>query len=149
MKNNIRNLCVLMLLIMPIVPSAHAQTPAREQLKRLLAAINSGDRPTLEHVPPPLDPDARTWDYGDMVWAMALLVIGMVLFLGFNLTTPSNPATTARPLASFLVIGGTLGGIAYYKWTRQRSKAFAAGLLIGVGVFILLLGLCFAVKGRL
>ena len=48
MKNNIRNLCVLMLLIMPIVPSAHAQTPAREQLKRLLAAVNSGDRPTLE-----------------------------------------------------------------------------------------------------
>ena len=48
MKNSIRSLCVLMLLIMPIVPSAHAQTPAREQLKRLLAAINSGDRPTLE-----------------------------------------------------------------------------------------------------
>ena len=41
-------ICCFVLLTMSVVPSAFAQTPAREQLKRFLTAVNSGDRPTLE-----------------------------------------------------------------------------------------------------
>jgi hypothetical protein len=33
--------------------------------------------------------------------------------------------------------------IAYHKWKTRRSRAYAMGMLIGVGIGLLLQGLCF------
>ena len=43
-------------------------------------------------------------------------------------------------------VGATLllGGISYWQWKRRGSTAFAAGVLIGLGVAVLIEGLCFA-----
>ena len=111
----------------------------------------SRKRPSLEYQSLPSDPDTRPWDLRDLILGAVLstaATMGSIfLYIMSNIVRgpPGTPPNIAFPLACALVVFGVLGGIAYYKWTRQRSKAFAVGLLIGVGIGILLEGLCFVV----
>ena len=46
------------------------------------------------------------------------------------------------PCIALLLFAG-LFGISWYQWKRDRSRAFALGLLIGIGIAFLMEGLCY------
>jgi hypothetical protein len=68
---------------------------------------------------------------------------------GTSLGPPSSRGTTiAGPAMCAAVVVAVLGGIAWYHWHAHRSRAFAVGILIGVGVAALIEGVCFMVMMR-
>jgi hypothetical protein len=87
---------------------------------------------------------------GAMLSAGSVFVVVFILIIS-GIESHPIVAGTANGAQWLLVpgicaVGGTilLGGIAYWQWTRKGSTAFAAGVLIGLGVAALVEGLCFA-----
>jgi hypothetical protein len=61
---------------------------------------------------------------------------------------PATGKTIAGPALCAAVVVAVLGGVVWYHWHLHRSRAFAVGILIGVGIAALIEGACFAILGR-
>ena len=63
-------------------------------------------------------------------------------------STPPPRQSYGIPVGCAAFVVALLGGITWYHWRRHRSRAFAMGLLIGVGIAALIEGACFVITSR-
>jgi hypothetical protein len=109
--------------------------------------------PPLHYLPPRYDYERLQSEQNARLGGVVLSTLSIVglVFLCFLCSMngyPKSPPASVQfgiPIGCAAAVAAVLGLVAWRQWVTRRSRAFALGLLIGVGVAALIEGACFAI----
>src|SRR4051812_7328199 len=96
----------------------------------------------LNYISPRDDP-SRAAKESERARLGALLTAGSIFLVVFHWLVP--PAMDIGKWISTALAVGIVAGTASFQYTRYNSTAFAKGVLIGIGIGVLVEGLCFMI----
>ena len=107
--------------------------------------------PQLNYISPRDDPERAAAEStrakaGAIVTTIVVLILAFYWLtnnLWFGPVSSRPPPTYLGPIIATGISLLVLGGTALWLYTRDRSTSFAKGILIGVGIAVLIEGLCF------
>ena len=118
--------------------------------------------PPLNYLSPRRDPQREAEEntrafFGGILTFLVLFVLVVIWVISRIKGIPMRPSATSPstpppsnllPLMATFAGAALLAGIALFQYRRHNSTAFVKGILIGIGFFCCLAGLCFMIRGR-